>query len=406
MRILHTADWHLGDRLGRIDRTADLRQAVERVGAFCQEHDADVLLVAGDLFSELSRPDSLRESIEHMGKTFLPFVRRGGTVLAITGNHDNETFCQTLRHTMQLAAPADAADGEEVPPGRFYLASEPGWLRLRDGDGVMVQFVLLPYPTPTRYLEEGSRRYASLEDKNRRLHEACVRWLQHLRGSSRFDQALPTVLAAHLHVQGAVLPNLFRISEQESIVFGPKDLPVDWDYVALGHIHQPQALGGLTHVRYAGSVERLDLGEWKDDKGVVLVDVGPEGLRAAPRVLPLPARPMYDVAIQNPAAEVPGLRVRYPRAAEALVRYHVTYEAGKDVLNDVLAELDAVFPHWYHREWSEAGEQAWPPAPIESAAESVRGTVLDYLGRQLDGHRDRGDVLRLAEELLQESEAG
>ena len=51
MRILHTADWHLGDRLGRIDRTADLRTAVERVAAHCQEHRVDVLLVAGDLFS-------------------------------------------------------------------------------------------------------------------------------------------------------------------------------------------------------------------------------------------------------------------------------------------------------------------------------------------------------------------
>ena len=64
MRLLHTADWHLGDRMGCIDRTDDLRRAVERVAACCHEEKVDVLLVAGDLFSELSRPDSLRESIE------------------------------------------------------------------------------------------------------------------------------------------------------------------------------------------------------------------------------------------------------------------------------------------------------------------------------------------------------
>src|SRR5690349_10805469 len=57
MKILHTADWHLGDRLGRIDRTEDLRRAVERVARYCGEHQVDVLLVAGDLFSELARPD-------------------------------------------------------------------------------------------------------------------------------------------------------------------------------------------------------------------------------------------------------------------------------------------------------------------------------------------------------------
>src|SRR5919108_382038 len=57
MRILHTADWHLNDRLGRIDRTDDLRKAVERVAVHCREQNVDVLLVAGDLFSELARPD-------------------------------------------------------------------------------------------------------------------------------------------------------------------------------------------------------------------------------------------------------------------------------------------------------------------------------------------------------------
>src|SRR5262245_54140812 len=80
MRILHTADWHLGDRLGRIDRTPDLRAAVERVAALCRDEDVEVLLVAGDLFSELSRADSLRESIAHLQATFEPFLLGGGTI--------------------------------------------------------------------------------------------------------------------------------------------------------------------------------------------------------------------------------------------------------------------------------------------------------------------------------------
>jgi len=88
MRILHTADWHLADRLGRIDRTDDLRKAVERVAEYCRLHKVDVLLVAGDLFSELAGPDALRESIKHLQKTFEQFLRDGGTILALTGNHD------------------------------------------------------------------------------------------------------------------------------------------------------------------------------------------------------------------------------------------------------------------------------------------------------------------------------
>src|SRR6059058_3531419 len=70
MRILHTADWHLGDRMGRIDRTDDLRRAVERVASYCEQEKVDVLLVAGDLFSELARPDGLRETIRHWQDVF------------------------------------------------------------------------------------------------------------------------------------------------------------------------------------------------------------------------------------------------------------------------------------------------------------------------------------------------
>src|SRR5262249_8301452 len=133
MKLLHTADWHLGDRLGRIDRTADLRRAVERVADVCARERAEVLLLAGDLFSELRRPDGLRDSIAHLQAVFTPCLVDGGTIVAITGNHDNETFCQTLRHAMTLAAPGRR--GGPAPPGRFYLADEPALLRLAGRDG-------------------------------------------------------------------------------------------------------------------------------------------------------------------------------------------------------------------------------------------------------------------------------
>src|SRR5262249_34672059 len=153
MKLLHTADWHLGDRLGRIDRTDDLRKAVEQVGAYCCQEKVDVLLVAGDLFSELARPDTLRDSVRHLQDVFAGFLHNGGTILTLTGNHDNENFCQTLKHAMSLAAPATGKFGAVTPPGRLYLATEPTLLRLADRPtGQEVQFILMPYPTATRYL--------------------------------------------------------------------------------------------------------------------------------------------------------------------------------------------------------------------------------------------------------------
>ncbi len=156
MRILHTADWHLADRLKQIDRTADLERAVERVADCCQQQQVDVLLIAGDLFSELAKPQSLQSSIAHLSQTFRPFLLRGGTIVALAGNHDNDIYCETLRRAFQLAAPNAARPGDLLPTGRFYLVVRPVHFQLADREDRPVQFVCLPYPTVARYLPHNS----------------------------------------------------------------------------------------------------------------------------------------------------------------------------------------------------------------------------------------------------------
>jgi exonuclease SbcD len=407
MRILHTADWHLGDRLGRIDRTEDLRRAVERVAQICTEQQADVLLVAGDLFSEMSRPEGLRESIEHLQATFTPFLLQGGTILALTGNHDNETFCRTLQLVMTLAAPAARREGDLLPPGRLYLATSPTFLRLADRDGQQVQFVLMPYPTPTRYLRsESAQRYTSLEEKNRLLLDAFKQRLHAIQHDGRFQPGLSSVLAAHVHVRTVRLPSLFRMSDEESILIAEQELPLDFAYVALGHIHQPQDILGMGHVRYSGSIERLDLGERQDEKGVVIVEVGAGGRKGDPVLLPLPSTPIYAVEVQEPARDLPQLRERYPDAERDLVNLTLTYRAGQDNLEAVLRELEDIFPRWYARTWSEVGELG-PPLTVDPAGPmSFQETVRDYLRRELANHPDpvREGVQARAEMLLAEVE--
>jgi len=400
MKLLHTADWHLGDRLGRIDRTADLQRAVERVGKYCTEHAVDVLLIAGDLFSELSRPDGLRQSIDHLRRTFADFLLGGGTVVALTGNHDNENFCQTLHHALSLAAPADDQDGALAPGGRLYLATGPSFFRLRDRDGLEVQFVLMPYPTVGRYLADPGQRFSTLEEKNQAVQAGFRRKLQTIVTSPSYQPGLPTVLSAHIHVHGASLPNLFRIGENESIIFGEDDIAGQFAYVGLGHIHKPQALASKPHVRYSGSIERLDLGEQRDQKCIVLVDIGREGLRTTPVELPLDATPMHDIDIRTPAEDLPRLRDSLSDLDRALVRYRLTYQAGTDNLEALLRELDDLFPRWYDRSWQEAGDLSPARNVPASAPKSFRATVLDYLQAELDDHPDRDALCQLAEGLL------
>jgi exonuclease SbcD len=410
MRILHTADWHLGDRLGRIDRTADLRRSVERVARYCAEEKVDLLLVAGDLFSELAGPDGLREAIRHLRQVFEDFLGRGGTILTLTGNHDKETFCQTLRHAMSLASPLSDHLGAVVQPGRLCLAVAPTLLRLEDrAAGALHQFLLMPYPTPSRYLtDETTQRYTNLEEKNRCLMSAFTRRLHELQTCSAFDPNLATVLAAHVHVRGSTLHSTFRMSEQEDVVFDDADLPLAFAYIALGHIHKPQALNGLVHVRYPGSIERLDLGEARDDKGVVLVELGPEGLREEPFTLPLDATPIYEVVIRSPKDELEQLPQKYADHDRALVRIECTYTAGVDNREETLRKLEEVFPNWYDRQLTEAN--ALGPTLVQGEASrsaSVEETVRNYLRQELAQHPDavRDAVLARAELLLREVQA-
>jgi exonuclease SbcD len=402
MRILHTADWHLGDRLGRIDRTDDLRRAVERVAVYCRDEKIDVLLVAGDLFSELARADSLRDAIRHLQETFGGFLHTGGTIVAITGNHDNENFCQTLWHAMSLASPADGR-----PTGRLHLATGPGLLRLPDrGGGFDVQFLQMPFPTPSRYLDDPAVRYASLDEKNRQLIAAFAKKLQGLRADPAFDQSKPAILSAHLSVTGGEVSPLFRMSEPEDLVLPDAELGHDFAYVALGHIHRPQFLAGREHVRYSGSIERLDLGEKNDAKSVVVFDVGPTGLAGPPTLLPLPATPIYEVDIISPKDQLPTLVERFPDSQRDLVNLHITYTAGVDNLDEVLRALETVFPRWYARDWKEAGSLGPALTLGDAHAKTFADTVRDYLTAELTNHADdeRAAVLQRANELLQEME--
>jgi exonuclease SbcD len=407
MRILHTGDWHLGDRLGRIDRTDDLRRAVERIGEYCQREDIDTLLVAGDLFSEIASPDTLRESIRHLQEVFEKFMVEGGTVVAITGNHDREPFCQTLRLAMGLAAPMGPKLGDLGQTHRFYLATGPTFFRLPDRrTGGEVQFTLMPYPTAQRYLtRDTTQAYNSLQEKNRHLTTTYVAKLEELQQHAAFRRDLPTVLSAHIAVEGATLSGFFRLSEEEDIVFNAGAVPTSFAYVGLGHIHRPQAILGQEHVRYSGSIERMDLGEKNDEKSVAVVDIGPSGLEGGVRLLDMPSTPVADLQIVDPEAQLPRLRDDYPEHEKMLVRLSVFYTAGEQNREAILRELETIFPRWYFRELHERnalGETL--TAASEGNVETFEETVRGYLRQELIQHDEtvRERILARVEELMKE----
>jgi DNA repair protein SbcD/Mre11 len=402
MKILHTADWHMNATLGRVNRSSDICQALEKIAGDLDEHQVDVMLVAGDLFSDRSRPEQIRAAVSEIKRIFRPFLERGGTIVAISGNHDSEIFFETLRDALDLVSPGQAGHNNTDATGRLYVAPNPRLLRLADSDGNVIQFVLMPYPTARCYLRGEKVRYSTIEEKHRAIQHGFTQTLGLLK--SRLEPQLPSVLVSHVHVRGTQIHSLYQLTEGEDVIFEPSDIPAHWAYVAYGHIHNPQvALRGAEHIRYSGSIERLDAGERKDEKSVVLFEVNSTVLVAEPTLLPLNSTPLYQIEITDPDAELPHLAERYPDAARALVHYTLHWQPGVHNRDALCRELEHVFPRWYARQFKEIGQESAQQANFApQRMEDVVGTVRDYLSRRLASHGQRDELFALADELLAE----
>ncbi len=398
MRIVHTADWHLCDRLGRIDRTDDLHNRVERVAQICQEREADALLIAGDIFSKQASVEDMTRSLKRIRELFAPFFARGGTILALTGNHDHDGRINMVHTGMTLAVPDAGRDGH-LGGGRMYLVNGRALATLADANGNRVQFAFVPYPFPGRY-DLTAADYRTKEEESRLLHGRVAEWLQGLSQRPGFKPQLPTVLAAHLHVRGSEMHSLYHLTEREDVIFDLADLNPNWAYVALGHIHKPQTIHGQANARYCGSLDRLDFGETHDDHGVFIVEVGKTGLAREPEHLPIPATPFHKVTISDPAAELAALADRYPDREAAIFSVSVEPSVSGDSRDEIARHIRSVFPRLFELKWAETAPENRTSACDFTPQADFASTVRDYLEKRLGDDPDKQMVLALADEFL------
>jgi exonuclease SbcD len=395
VKILHTSDWHLGARIGRLDRADDAFARIDEITGVLDQEQVDLLLVAGDVFDE-TRTTQLGGLVRRLAERLAPRLGDGLRAVFLAGNHDRDaSVFPLLEATRQLFGSAAAE--------RVSFVQKPAVLEIPSRDDTQaVALACVPYPTHFRYDLEATG-WPSRDVRNRELAEAVRRRIGELAELTvRRHGDLPAVMVAHLLVRGTeVGRGAYCLTEAEDIPVERGDLRAVWDYVALGHIHKPQQLGH-PNIRYCGSIERMDLGEAADSKGVELVAVAGRGAVTTTTV-PLDATPFAAIEAAS-EDELKAHRATLDDPDRTLVSLTLKVD-GTQTVAGLIATAHKLFPRLYREP-----EIVRTLRPDTAASVSgfdradVAGTVRRWLQARLVGDPDAQAVLALAEELLASEE--
>lgn len=250
MRFLQTGDWHIGRKLFGYDLLADQAATFQQVVQIAQEEQVDAVVIAGDLYD---RQNPSEESVRLLNQMISDLnLQLKQPLLVINGNHDSAV-------RLGVGSEWFTSTGYYL---RTTLASIDQPIVLAD-----TQFFLLPY------FELYQARQFFDDNSIHSLAQAIE--LLVARMVAQFDPTKKHILVAHFFAAGSTHSD----SETNVNVGGldavPLNLLADFDYVALGHIHNKDALHE-PHIRYSGSLNKFSLSEVKQTKGVLIVDTEPQ----------------------------------------------------------------------------------------------------------------------------------
>ncbi|MFD1432628.1 exonuclease SbcCD subunit D [Lacticaseibacillus yichunensis] len=309
MKIMHTADWHIGKKLNGFDLLEDQRAVFDELKSLAKQEHVDVIMLAGDVYD---RALPSEEAVTLVDQMLFELNREMNLpLLVISGNHDSGVRLRTGREWFQSTG--------------LYLNT-----RLEEAFSPVVlgdtQFFLLPFFQPV-----DARLYFKDETLTniQKAIEPVVAKMQTL-----FDPTKRHVLIAHFFAAGS------EHSDSETLVNvgGLDAVPVTalapFDYVALGHLHNKDAVRA-EKIQYAGSLLKFSVSEAHQEKGVFILDTE----TMARRFVPL--APLHELqTLTGPFADflhaTPG---EYDRDAYTAITLTDTA-----VIPNVMAQLREVFP--------------------------------------------------------------
>jgi len=262
MKILHTADWHLGHRLFERSQKEEQVLFLEWLKSYVTQHGIDVLLISGDIFDTASpSPQQLK-----MYYDFLIELKQTKcqNIIITGGNHDSPGIInapQSILNSLSIQVVGRATDEIEdevfkikIDNDELIVAAVP---YLRDKDIRKAVSGETFDNITNRYKKALINHYdlvAAYCEKIQTQHSVCLS-MGHLfaMGGQTSDSEQNIYVGSLGHINASDFPNVF-------------------DYIALGHLHRPQIVGGLEHIRYSGSPIILSMSEINYDKNVIVIE--------------------------------------------------------------------------------------------------------------------------------------
>jgi len=273
MKILHTSDWHLGRSLYGRKRYDEFSAFLNWLSGIIEEEQIHVLLVAGDIFDNATPGNRAQE-------LYYQFLCRvAGShcrhIVIIAGNHDSPSFLNAPRELLKalnvhVVGSVTGNPGDEV----ILLRDE------NDNSSVIVCAVPYLRDRDLRSVEAGE----SMDDKNMKLLEGLrdhYRKVCSLAEDLRRElghpeeSEIPLIAMGHLFAAGGKTIDGDGVRELYvgSLAHAGTDIfPDSIDYLALGHLHVPQSVGGKEKFRYSGSPLPMGFGEAGQKKKIIIVE--------------------------------------------------------------------------------------------------------------------------------------
>jgi len=286
MRLLHTADWHAGRTLSRRGLDEGLEKSLTDLIDYAVREKVDAVLLAGDVFDGTKPPHSSQQLVY---RTLMRLYLEKIPVAIIAGNHDSVGHWHALKPIFELA---------NVTVVSELSTSSVNTIQTRSGP---LHLASLPWPnerllSPIQFDQsDPDELKLSWADRVRRLVQVLC---------NKLAPGAPRLLMSHLMVNGSRVSCSERtLSISDTYAIPAEIFPKDLNYVALGHVHQPQTVAAPLKTCYAGSLRPLDFGESGQARGFYRVEVGVGKPTEAEFVELTPSQPLHQIELQRESLE-------------------------------------------------------------------------------------------------------